>query len=296
MKEEITLQVLTLAMLASKGIKVARLAGNRDFSEKNIKEKKKSLKKCGMLSAAIIISAKKALDEGLEVVDFETGKAITYENADKYVVLVDANHRFKAYLELRKSDDEYKGDFYVMYPLQENISIAEMLAEINVATDPWKSADYGKGAAMVIKEKLPLLEAINELTAKGYSLDSTVKWLTFSNKVTKSVLANAMNGQISEALRKENGIERGRKLIAAAKKSFAEDFLKSRNLPDWIISKADDFEGSKAEFEEQMSDFLGNIDRERATDIEKTKGTRGGDTKEAIINRKLNALWSKKAA
>lgn len=114
MIEENTLQVLTLAMLSSKGIKVARLAGNRDFSEKNIKEKKKSLKKRGMLSAAIIISAKKALDEGLEVVDFETGKAITYENADKYVVLVDANHRFKAYLELRKSDDEYKGDFYVM--------------------------------------------------------------------------------------------------------------------------------------------------------------------------------------
>ena len=85
---------------------------------------------------------------------------------------------------------------------------------------------------MVIKEKLPLLEAINELTAKGYSLDSTVKWLTFSNKVTKSVLANAMNGQISETLRKENGIERGRRLIAAAKKSFAEDFLKSRNLPE----------------------------------------------------------------
>ena len=52
MIEENTLQVLTLAMLSSKGIKVARLAGNRDFSEKNIKEKKKSLKKCGMLSAA----------------------------------------------------------------------------------------------------------------------------------------------------------------------------------------------------------------------------------------------------
>ena len=75
-------EIITLTELNEKGIKVARLAGNRDFSEKNIKEKKKSLKKCGMLSAAIIISAKKALDEGLEVVDFETGKAITYENAE----------------------------------------------------------------------------------------------------------------------------------------------------------------------------------------------------------------------
>ena len=105
-----------------------------------------------MLSAAIIISAKKALDEGLEVVDFETGKAITYENADKYVVLVDANHRFKAYLELRKSDDEYKGDFYVMYPLQENISIAEMLAEINVATDHGNQPIMERGQQWLLKK------------------------------------------------------------------------------------------------------------------------------------------------
>lgn len=116
-------QVLTLNTLATRGLKVARLAGNRNFSEKNIKEKKKSFRKCGMLSAAIIISAQKALDEGLEVVDFETGKAITSENAAEYVVLVDANHRFKAYLELRKSD-KYEGDFYVMYPLQKDIYVS----------------------------------------------------------------------------------------------------------------------------------------------------------------------------
>lgn len=296
MDNTIVLQVLSLLVLQSKGVKIARLSGNRNFSEKNIREKKKSLKKCGMLAPAIIVDAKEALDEGLEVVDFETGEAVTANNADKYVILVDANHRYKAYLELRKSDDDYEGDFYLMYPLQKGISIGEMLSEINVATDPWKSADYGKGAAMVIKEKLPLLEAINELTAKGYSLDSAVKWLTFSNKVNKTVLANAMNGQISDPLKKENGIDRGWKLICVAKKSFAEDFLKNRNLPDWIISKADDFEESKAEFEEQMSAFLGNIDRETANDIEKIKGTRGGDSKETIINRKLNALWDKRAA
>lgn len=37
-------EIITLTELNEKGIKVARLAGNRDFSEKNIKEKKKSLK------------------------------------------------------------------------------------------------------------------------------------------------------------------------------------------------------------------------------------------------------------
>ena len=106
-------------------------------------------------------------------------------------------------------------------------------------------------------------------------------------------MAKAMNGVISDALRKDNGIERGLKLIDAAKKSFAEDFLKTRTLPDWVISKADDFDGSKSEFTEKMCKFLSNFDRETATDIEKSKGTRGGDTKETIINRKLNKFWEK---
>lgn len=286
------MQIITLAVLQSKEIKIARLAGNRNLDQKIVKAKKKSLKETGLLVPAIIVEASLVLEEGLEVVDFETGEAVTEENADEYVVLVDANHRYKAHLELVKSDDEYNKDFAVMFPLQD-IDVCKMLSEINIATNPWKAADYGKGAAMVLKEELPLLTAINSLTEKGYSVEAACKWLTFASKVTKSVMAKAMNGVVTEALRKENGIERGMKLIDAAKKSFAEDFLKTRTLPDWVISKADDFEGSKAEFNEKMCKFLSRFDRETATDIEKSKGTRGGDTKETIINRKLNKLWDK---
>lgn len=286
------MQIITLAVLQSKGIKIARLAGNRNLDPKIVKAKKKSLKETGLLVPAIIIEASLALEEGLEVVDFETGEAVTEENVDDYVVLVDANHRYQAHLDLVKLDDEYNKDFSVMFPLQD-IDVSKMLSEINVATNPWKTADYGKGAAMVLKEKLPLLDAINSLTEKGYSVEAACKWLTFACKVTKSVMAKAMNGVISDALRKDNGIERGLKLIDAAKKSFAEDFLKTRTLPDWVISKADDFDGSKSEFTEKMCKFLSNFDRETATDIEKSKGTRGGDTKETIINRKLNKFWEK---
>lgn len=286
------MQIITLAVLQSKGIKIARLAGNRNLDQKIIKAKKKSLKETGLLVPAIIVEASLALEEGLEVVDFESGEAVTEENADEYVVLVDANHRYKAHLELVKSDEEYNKDFAVMFPLQQ-LTVCKMLREINVATNPWKTADYGKGAAMVLKEELPLLTAINSLTEKGYSVESGVKWLTLTYKITMTVLANAMDGKIADALRKENGIERGMKLIAAAKKSFDEDFLKTRTMPDWVISKADDFEGSKAEFTEKMCKFLSSIDRETATDIEKSKGTRGGDTKETIVNRKLNKLWNK---
>jgi predicted Fe-Mo cluster-binding NifX family protein len=282
--------IVTLAMLQEKGIRIARLAGNRTLDDKIVKAKKKSLKKTGLLVPAIIVEAEKAIAEGLEVVDFETGEQVTEEIAKHYVVLVDANHRYKAHLDLLVEDKEYKNEFSFMFPLQ-NVAVVKMLSEINIATNPWKAADYGKGAAMVISEELPLLTAINDLTEKGYSIESASMWLTFEKKITKSVLANALSGTIADSLRDDKNIERGQKLLQAAKKSFSEDFLKKRNVPDWITTKLKDFEEGKSAFVKKMCNFLAAIGREAADEIEKSKGSRGHDTKEAIVNRKLNSLW-----
>ena len=103
-ESEIALQVLTLTVLASKGIKIARLSGNRNFNAKAIKAKMQSMKENGMLVPAIIVDAKEVIKAGLEIVDFETGKTISEANADKYVVLVDANHRYQAHLNLLKAN------------------------------------------------------------------------------------------------------------------------------------------------------------------------------------------------
>jgi len=282
--------IITLAMLQEKGFKIARLAGNRTLDEKIVRAKKKSLKATGLLVPAIIVKAENAIAEGLEVVDFETGEQVTEENARYYVVLVDANHRYKAHLQLTNEDRNYDGEFSFMFPLKD-ISIAKMLSEINISTNPWKAADYGKGAAMLLKEELPLLNALNQLTGNGYSIESAAMWLTFNKKVTKSVLVNAMNGSISDYLKDDKNIERGQKLLEAARKSFSEDFLKKRTLPDWIISKSNEDEDGKSTFIKKMCNFLNQIDRVTADNIEKSKGERGGDTKETIINRKLNKLW-----
>ena len=285
-------RIITLAMLQEKGYKIGRLAGNRTFDEKIVKAKKKSLKATGLLVPAIIVGADKAIEEGLEVVDFETGEEVTEENARYYVVLVDANHRYKAHLQLLNEDRNYDGEFSFMFPLKD-ISIAKMLSEINISTNPWKAADYGKGAAMMLNEELPLLTALNQLTENGYSIESASLWLTFEKKVTKSVLVNAMNGTISDPLKDNVNIERGQKLLQSARKSFSEDFLKKRTMPDWIISKLKEDEDGRTAFVKKMSIFLSQIGRETADKIEKSRGERGGDSKETIVNRKLNELWEK---
>ena len=214
-KNELALQVLTLAVLASKGIKIARLSGNRNFDEKVVKAKMKSMKANGMLVPAIIVPAKKVIEAGLGIVDFETGETISEADADKYVVLVDANHRYKAHLNLLeankdlKDEEKYKGEFYLIFALNEEITVSRMFSEINICTNPWKGGDFPKGAKMACKEKLPLLDFIVELTEEGYPLPTASKWGTFKAGITKEVMADAMAGKISDKLRKTNGLERG---------------------------------------------------------------------------------------
>ena len=297
-KNELALQVLTLAVLASKGIKIARLSGNRKFDEKVVKSKMKSMKKNGMLVPAIIVDAKEAIKAGLEIVDFGTGETINESDAEYYVVLVDANHRYQAHLNLLKEneglkeEEQYKGEFYLLYALNDKLAISKLLSEINICTNPWRGNDFPKSVKMANKENLPLLDFIDELTNDDWSLAAASKWATFKSDITKEILADAADNKISEKLRNTSGIERGRKLLEAAKKSFSVKFLKNRNIIDWLIAQYDKAnDDNKTATVNQLAKFLESLGRDKAELIEKTKGQRGGDTKETIINRLLNNFY-----
>ena len=107
-------------------------------------------------------------------------------------------------------------------------------------------------------------------------------------------MVNAMNGQISDELRKDYRVEDGRRLLASAMKSFPEKFLTSRILPDWINSKLNEYSGTKAEFFKEMNTFLSSLGRVQGDKINDLKGKRGGDTKETLVNRELTSLWTKR--
>lgn len=91
-------EIMTLTELTKNGVKVARLAGNRDLNEKAVKAKMKSMREYGQLVPAIIVDASTAIKDGLKVVDFTTGEEI--KDGNNYVVLLDANHRYSAHLRL----------------------------------------------------------------------------------------------------------------------------------------------------------------------------------------------------
>ena len=133
-------KVYEISELINNGYKIGRLVNNRELDDKAVKAKMKSLKAKGQLQTAIMLPAQRAKDEQLEVIDFLTEKKIKNEEIQNYLVLPEGNHRYKAHLNLlnenqenegKKNYQKYEGKFYVMLPLSDTLSIAEMMAEMN---------------------------------------------------------------------------------------------------------------------------------------------------------------------
>jgi hypothetical protein len=292
-------EIINVSTLLSSGKKIARLAGNRDLNPKIVKKKKESLKRFGLLSPAIIIEGSKAIEEGLKIIDFETGEELSKEDAAQYIALIEGNHRFKAHMELLEANEKleekqkYKKEFCVIYALNDDMPIMEMLAEINICTSKWNTRDIVKGAT-VINENCPrLLREIHKLMEQGYSLNAASLWFTFNNKVDTKVMDAAMQGKYLDPLKNEAGLERGLNILEVAKVTFGDKLCKNRTtLSGWVVSIYErTSDEDKAKFTDNMIQFMRSIGLSEVEYLQKVKGKIGEGSKEDLINKKLNELW-----
>jgi hypothetical protein len=287
-------KVYEITELTNNGYKIARLANNRNLNEKAVNAKKKSLQDKAQLQAAVVDFADRAVKQGLDVVDFLSEKKIADNEIAQTLVLLEGNHRYKAYLELKK-DKTFNGSFYVTLPLTEELTIAEMIAEMNICTCTWKGTDYIKGAIMSHPSNVTdVLRYMAELETKGYSLPAISMYVTGTENVKKSVLKKFMNGETADVLKDtENSkekIERCKKILDAAK--YFSVLLPSRSFADWIKSKLELKKNLTGEqVEEILIGFLKSVSKNDADKICKIKGTKGQSTKEDLINGELNKLY-----
>lgn len=286
--------IYEVSELINNGFKIARLANNRNFNEKAITAKKKSLRDKAQLQAAVVDFADRAVKQGLDVVDFLTNEKIADNEIAQTLVLLEGNHRYKAYLDLKK-DETFNGNFYVTLPLTEKLTIAEMIAEMNICTCTWKGTDYIKGAIMSHPSNVTdVLRYMAELETKGYSLPAISMYVTGTENVKKSVLKKFMNGETVDVLKdtesSKEKIERCKKILDAAK--FFSALLPSRSFADWIKSKLDLKKNLTGEqVEEILIGFLKSVSKDDADKICKIRGTKGESTKEDLINAELNKLY-----
>lgn len=280
-------KIYTLTELKEQGKKIGRLSLNRRLNPSIVKAKKKSIKENGLLMPAVIVDAKDVKD--LEVVDFETGDKV---DSDNYVVLLDANHRYAAYLELKK-EGKYDGEFYFIYSLNPSLSIQKQLSEINIATNPWKGADYVKGALMDGNQS-NLMKKMGELANDGYSLSAASKWLTFS-EIKKEKLVAIMKGKTDAIAANDTDVDNRMKLLKTTRAKFGDKLAKGKAVIDWIISKYNSIsDNNRPSFIDDMIGKINSLTDEDCKEIQSFKGERGIKSKQDKINEFLTEKLGQK--
>jgi hypothetical protein len=283
--------VETFKKLTALGIKFARLENNRTINVNNVASKKKSIKEIGVLQPITVIEGEKVVEQGYEIVDFETGEPIN--DPENYNVVIDGQHRFVAYLQL-KTEAETDGKLFdkelpVIFMNVEDVPLLKVLKEINNEVKKWVGGDYVNLVEMTVKGMYPLLTEISNLTKKGYSLESACRWLTFGNDITKTLLNKVASGEslpekIIGKITNIKGIKRGLNILDSASQTLSEDVLKTRVIPDWIRKKYDNTDDAeKGTFETDMCNFFESFVKKQSEAIEKAKGQRGVRTKEDIV-------------
>ncbi|NDV83373.1 ParB/Srx family N-terminal domain-containing protein [Bacteroides sp. 51] len=240
-----------ILFLEQTGKKVAFVKGNRGVNSKNLKQKAESIKLYGQLMPIMVVDATVALEEGLELVDARTGESIPKEKIEEYLVIIEGQHRYAAYLLLKELDAKNgshvaPNDILIMYsPNPKSISIKKQISECNIVSVTWDGGDYITGAALCnpTSELLQYAKDLADLNltsaGKGYPLSTISLITTFGDKLTKVVLAKSMEEGVS--VLPTGDVERGRRFIKTARSvGFPDAFLKSRPLIEWFIDETND--------------------------------------------------------
>ena len=286
-------EIFTASELTAKNIKVARFVGNRVLNEKNVQAKMKSLETIGMQVPAVFVKGTLALEKGLDAIDFtDPSVKVTAANAANYIVLIEGNHRYQAYLKLQlDSKRNPKGDFYFTEMLNIPDNIVEAILSINTVTTPWRGGDYVNGAALMIKDKPQLLLELNDLVSKGYSAEAASLWMTFTSIKLQVYKDAAKNGKVDDKLKNDSKIQYGKKLLGAAEKKFDVKLLKSRTFVEWIANKVNS--ATPEEFGatvDQLVAFINSLSSEKASEITGAKKN-GSQSKQDVMHQMLTSEY-----
>lgn len=136
-------EIFTLADVKAEDKKIAFIKGNRDIAKGNVNSKVKSLSECRMnLVPMMVVEGKKAVDDGCSLVSPD-GADIPNDDAEKCLVIVDGQHRYKAAMKLleeeKDNDEKTITDDSIRFFLDySGRDTKELLAVTNIESVKWK--------------------------------------------------------------------------------------------------------------------------------------------------------------
>lgn len=161
----------------------------------------------------IVTEAKQLIESGYKVYDLK-GREISLEEADGYFVILDGQHRGKAFAILIATGKDY--DIPNVH-IREVENVGEFLVDINDAGTSWDNKDKLTVAALTATEEKELFTEIASLINDGFNPSTST--LIFTGKKFSKGLINKVLKREKFSLPKDAkvDIERGRRFVTLCK-------------------------------------------------------------------------------
>ncbi len=239
------LHIYSTSALDAMGVRLARIADNRDLDEKAVQKKVASIKKVkGVISPTQLVPARKCLEQGHEVKLLDgTVVSEDTEDLDNIYVIVDGQHRDEAIRKIKENPKEtvkYENYYYV--PLIDDYIVSDLLRETNVATFPWKDRQYLNNLLMMKSESSFNLDLLKEIQAHPQaSTKAALHWLTletgktiYSRDISAAMVDDTKLAEISKV--DATRFEAGKKLFRAAEDALGV-MAGTTPYSDWSVDQ-----------------------------------------------------------
>ncbi|WP_195977253.1 hypothetical protein [Alistipes onderdonkii] len=230
----------------------AFVKGNRPVNSKVVNQKEKSMKAYGQLTPITVTNGEKVTQMGGRLVDLN-GNEIPDEDAGKYYAVLDGQHRLIAYLKLGRNLD----DLVICEPLNAELSITEVIAQMNICTTVWKKSDYMAAPAMMLKEANEVFDFAMFLHGKACPLATISLWCFGRKSLQAKDLVECLNTKkLPEIFEDKTWFRSSSRWFTSAQRIFKDKFLMNRYLIDFIIKQQkpdEDFDRFTVEMEQKIN-------------------------------------------
>lgn len=257
----------------------AFVKGNRPTNAKTVKAKKKSIKEHGLLSPITVVKGEDVYLSGGHLIDLN-GNDIPDEQTENYYAVLDGQHRLVAYLNLELNLD----DLVICEPLNVDMSIAALIAEMNICTTSWKGTDYMAAPAMSLGNRNEVFNFAMLLRSKGCPLATISLWCTGVNSLKpKDLVSCIRNQELPKAFEDAGWYERSVKWYEAAQSKFSDAFLAKKYLITHL-SKKFSHAADPVLFSSQMEEKLKNLTADQVAEIMKPQIEEGQTREQATYD------------
>ena len=257
----------------------AFVKGNRPTNAKTVKAKEKSIKEYGQLSPITVVKGEDVYLMDGHLVDLD-GNDIPDDQTENYYAVLDGQHRLVAYLNLKMNLD----DLVICEPLNVEMSIAALIAEMNIWTKTWTGTDYMAAPAMMLVTKNEVFEFAMYLRSKGCPLATISLWCTGANTLKpKDLVACVKSKELPKAFVEAGWYERSVKWYEAAQGKFPDTFLAKKYLITHLSKKFSNAADPTA-FTVQMVEQINRLTAEQAQEIMKPQTGEGLSREQATYD------------